>query len=93
MTRTMPPHTRTVFRQVDSLGGDQTPQPSSSSDSMVIKGRGGRRGRGQGRGRGRGSNRGGGVDFNSSAPTQYKDRMIIDSLTNITVLLTNMVNS
>ncbi|XP_052209192.1 uncharacterized protein LOC127812710 [Diospyros lotus] len=89
----MPPRSRTASRQTDSLGGDQAPQPSPTSGN-TIRGRGRGRGerRGRGRGRGRGSGRSG-VDFHGSTPARDRDQLIIDSLANITVLLTNIVNS
>ena len=97
MAGTMPPRTRTASRQTDSAGGDQAPQPSPVSDSTVIKGRGkgrgGRHGRGRGRSRGRGAGHGGVVDLEGGALVQDRDRMIIDSLANITMLLTNIVSA
>ena len=53
MVRTMPPRSRTASKQIDSLGGNQVPQPSPASGNTIIRGR--RRDRGGRRGRGRGS--------------------------------------
>lgn len=95
MIGTMPPRSRTASRQTDFLGGDQAPQPSPTSSNTVRgrgRGRGERRGRVRGRGRGRGSGRSG-VNFDGSTPARDRDQLIIDSLANITVLLTNIVNS